>query len=357
MIMLLEIFSFLVILLSSLPFFKNQRWIFRAPEFMKLQITVLQVIIIILSFIFWQNDDLIFQILTYIQIGLFLYHLYLLSRYTKFWRVHKSSSEPAKKSETVKLISCNIYQFNRNYDPFIQLVKKEKPDIVLSMESDAPWEKALRVLEEDYPNTLKITLDNTYGMHFYTKLKCIEKKVNYFVSDDLPSVEVHLETEDGYEFVFFGVHPPPPSPTEESNSKERDGDLLSVAKKIRNYKKPVVVAGDFNNVAWADSSILFKKTSRLIDARIGRGFISTFHAKYWFFRAPLDLLFHSPDVFIDKLFVYPSVDSDHFPVGCEFKIGEATAKQIEETKDLEAGKMEEVNELIEEGKQEVSDNR
>ena len=43
------------------------------------------------------------------------------------------------------------------------------------------------------------------------------------------SIEAKLKTKDGYEFVFFGVHPPPPSPTEEKTSK--DGDLLSIAKK------------------------------------------------------------------------------------------------------------------------------
>lgn len=157
--------------------------------------------------------------------------------------------------------------------------------------------------------------------------------------------------------MFFGVHPPPPSPTEEDNSKERDGDLLSVAKKVRSSNLPVVVIGDFNNVAWAKSSILFKKTSQLIDARIGRGILATFHAKYWFFRVPLDLLFHSADVFIDQLLIYPYVGSDHFPVGCTFHIDRHPDDQEELVKDLEAGETAEVNELIEEGKEEESDNR
>jgi endonuclease/exonuclease/phosphatase (EEP) superfamily protein YafD len=215
----------------------------------------------------------------------------------------------------------------------------------------------MRVLEKEYPNFEKVTLENTYGMHFYTRLKVHRVQTHYFVADDLPSIEAELETRDGHRFVFFGVHPPPPSPTEEDTSKERDGDLLSVAKKIRDYKLPVVVTGDFNNVAWAKSSILFKKTSRLIDARIGRGIISTFHTKYWFFRVPLDLLFHSTDVFIDQLFVYPSVGSDHFPIGCTFHIDRHSDEQDDLVKHLEAGEMQEVNELIEEGKEEESDNR
>ena len=200
-------------------------------------------------------------------------------------------------------------------------------------------------------------MENTYGMHFYTKLKLHKIQTHFFVADDLPSIEAELETRDGHRFVFFGVHPPPPSPTEEENSKERDDDLLSVAKRVRNYQLPVVVTGDFNNVAWAKSSVLFRKTSRLIDARIGQGILSTFHAKYWFFRVPLDLLFHSSDVFIDTVFIYPSVGSDHFPRGCTFHIYSKSNEQEDDIKKLEKDEIQEVNELIKEGQKEESDNR
>jgi endonuclease/exonuclease/phosphatase (EEP) superfamily protein YafD len=43
-----------------------------------------------------------------------------------------------------------------------------------------------------------------------------------------------------------------------------------------------LVSGDFNNVAWAYSSQLFRKTSELIDARIGRGIFATFHQNIGF---------------------------------------------------------------------------
>src|SRR5690606_36053543 len=82
----------------------------------------------------------------------------------------------------------------------------------------------------------------------------------------------------------------------------------------------------------------------------------TFHAKYWFFRVPLDLLFHSPSVFIDRLFIYPSVGSDHFPIGCTFHVDRISEEQQEEIEELKQGEMTEVNELIQEGKEEESDN-
>lgn len=345
----------IVLLISLLPFIQNQHWVFRVAEFIKLQLVPIQVLIIAVTFFYTAEHPILwyFQI---VQLILLAYHLYIFIRYTKFWKT-PIKEHGYHSSEQVKIISCNIYQFNTEYQRFIHLIQQERPDIFLTMESNSDWEEAMRVLEKDYPSFEKVTLENTYGMHFYTRLKVIRKETHYFVADDLPSIEVELETKDGFRFVFFATHPPPPSPTEEENSKERDGDLLSIAKKVRNYKLPVVVTGDFNNVAWAKSSILFKKTSKLIDARIGRGILSTFHANYWFFRVPLDLLFHSPEVFIDKLFIYPSVGSDHFPIGCTFHIDHRSDKQEDLVKNLEKGEMQEVNELIEEGKKEESNNR
>jgi len=355
MVITLITVSSLLILLSILPFVQNQHWIFRVSEFIKLQLLPLQTIVFIITF-FYTKENAILWFFQGVQLILIVYHIYILMRYTKFWKT-PIAKQTEKASDKIKIISCNIYQFNKEYDRFINLINTEEPDIFLTMESNSDWEQAMRVLEKDYPNYEKVTLENTYGMHFYTKLKVNRKQTHYFVADDLPSFEAELETRDGHRFVFFGAHPPPPSPTEEHNSKERDGDLLCIAKKVRDYKLPVLVVGDFNNVAWAKSSILFKKTSRLIDARIGRGILATFHTKYWFFRVPLDLLFHSPDIFIDKLFIYPSIGSDHFPVGCTFHIDKQSDEQEDLVKDLENGEMQEVKELIKEGNEEESDNR
>ncbi|SEN02890.1 Uncharacterized conserved protein YafD, endonuclease/exonuclease/phosphatase (EEP) superfamily [Chryseobacterium taichungense] len=345
------ILTVLLLILTILPKIQHSHWIFRVPEFGKIQITVFILLTLLLGFItpdkspyFWYFQALLFVML--------IHHSVILVKYTPLYPV-KKYTQKYQSSEKLHFISANVYQFNTEYDRFIKLVEKHRPEMFLTMESNGDWEKALRPLEKDYPYQHKVTLENTYGMHFYSKIEIEDSRTHYFVADDIPSIEAHLKTKDGFSFVFFGVHPPPPSPTEEETSKERDGDLLSTAKRVREIKKPVIVVGDFNNVAWSKSSILFRKTSHLIDPRIGRSFVSTFHAKYRLLRFPIDLMFHSEEIFIENLKTLENFGSDHLPVYCEFFIDhEQDEKQAERIDHATKDEKAEAEEMIEEGKRE-----
>src|SRR5690606_12859636 len=154
------ILSGVLILLSVLPFVQHQHWVFRVPEFLKLQILVLQVAVLVVWMVLGEWST-VFWILQGGQFAQILYHGYVLMRYTKFWRTKKIDSS-GQVSDKVKVISCNVYQFNTEHQRFVQLVKDEQPDIVITMESNKDWEQAMRVLEDDYPNHQKITLENTY---------------------------------------------------------------------------------------------------------------------------------------------------------------------------------------------------
>lgn len=338
-----------------LPFISHPHWIFRIWEFGRIQLLVLHLLVLILGILTASPKDAFFWSISSINLALIVYHAIILIPYTTLYK-RQISSSITKQSSSVSILSVNVYQFNTNYQKLIKLVEDTRPDILLTMESNQAWEDALVAVEKLLPHYQKVALENTYGIHFYTRLKARDIKVNYLVAEDLPSIEAYLYTPDGTPFTLFGVHPPPPSPTEEDTSRERDGELLMVAKKVEKTTGPVIVVGDFNNVAWAKSSILFRKTSQLIDPRIGRGFVSTFHAKYRFWRFPIDLFFHSTDVFIEDFRTLRDVDSDHLPLFCKFFINRTEDIQEEEVETLESQEEEEeVEEIIEEGLAEESD--
>ncbi|MGV8992720.1 MAG: endonuclease/exonuclease/phosphatase family protein [Flavobacterium sp.] len=354
MLLTYYIFSALFLLAAILPFIPHQHWIFRVPEIGRIQVMFLQIIIVSIGLLFVGEKNMLFWSFFSLHTILIVHHFRLLIPYTSLYR-KPEKEKVAKQSNTVSVISVNVYQFNQQYQKLIDLVLEEKPDILLTMESNQAWEDALTAIESEYPNFKKVPLENTYGIHFYTKLEVKSIKVNYFISDDLPSIEASIITDDGYNFTFFGVHPPPPSPTEEDTSKERDGELLALGKSVLETKGPSIVVGDFNNVAWAKSSILFRKTSQLIDPRIGRGFVSTYHARYILLRFPIDLFFHSTEIFIQDFKTLRNIGSDHLPLFSRFFINQTEDIQEEEVEVLAAEEEQQVEEMIEDGKEEQSD--
>lgn len=343
-------------LATILPLFRNQYWVFRVCEMARIQIAYLQSIVFIAGFFFfaYQNEAFVFS--QSILLLMVIYNGWVLLPFTSLYK--KSDTDKIRKgSKSVSLISINVLQFNTDYERLINLVRKQKPDILLTIESNKNWENALSVLESDYKYTINVPQENTYGMHLYSKLPFGEETVNYFVADDVPSIEVQIQTPNKAYFKLYGIHPPPPSPTQEKNSKERDGDLLCIAKDVQNERLPVIVIGDFNNVAWAKSSKLFKKTSGLIDPRIGRGLVSTFHADYRFFQFPIDLTYHSKEIFIEDFKTLETIGSDHLPLYCKFFLNNHNDVQKRQIKESEAGDEEVVEEIIEEGKKETTEAR
>ena len=182
----------------------------------------------------------------------------------------------------------------------------------MTLESDEWWQKKLDVLEEDYPHTIKCPLDNLYGMHVYSKLPLSDCHIKYLVEPDVPSIHTLITLPSGDKIAGHFLHPAPPSPTENEKSSERDAELIVVAKTVSESDLPIIVAGDLNDVAWSETTRLFRKISGLLDPRIGRGMYNTFHATYWFMRWPLDHLFHSKHFMLADIRKLPYFGSDHF---------------------------------------------
>ncbi len=252
----------------------------------------------------------------------------------------------------LSILVANVYMDNEEYDRLINLASEKDPDIVLLLESDMKWQQALRPFTKDYPHRVEVPLDNTYGMHLYSRLPLRQEKVSYLLDEDIPSIKTFVQLRNNMWVELHGVHPKPPVPSEDANSKKRDAEIVMIARDIANSKYPVIVAGDFNDVAWSRTTDLFQEVSGLLDPRLGRGFYNTFNANYWLLRWPLDHIFHSEHFKLVTMERLPDIASDHFPIYIRLSFSPGN-KYEQEKPEVDEDTQEEASETIEEGKKEA----
>lgn len=308
----MEFIIMIMIIISYFPLLGNKHWVFRAPNFLRIQLMIL---ITGLS-IFWlmYSDNL-----TAYHWGLGLaalvtagYHGTHIFPYTRFTPV--ISPKGRKGETTIKILLSNVLQPNEDKETLKALIQEEDPDIILLVETDKEWEEAMSILEETHPFTVKVPQDNLYGMHLYSRIEFRLPDTRFLVEDGIPSIKVQVQWDEAEKFDLYCLHPAPPSPTENPTSKPRDEELLLIAKEVRASDRPSIVFGDMNDVAWSATSRRFRKTGNMQDPRIGRGLFSTFHAGYFFLRFPVDQLFHTGGFTIHELRRLKNVGSDHFPM-------------------------------------------
>lgn len=334
------ILSLFFSIVSFFPLTNWTHWVFRIFDFIRLQLLVVLVILLIIRFVDVKSISFPEGMVILLILSSIVYHLVIILPY-----LPKDKKQQKTTNQDIVVLSINVKQTNRCYEKLISLVNKIQPDILLTMETDKKWEENLVQIENLFKNAIRVPKDNRYGMHLYTKLDLKEHQVHYLISEQHPSIKATLVDKNNNDFIFWGIHPPPPSPSEKPSSKQKDAELMKVAQYVLETEVSMVVTGDFNNVCWSKSSKLFSKISKLKDARINKGFHSTFPADFWLFRFPIDLLFHSNSVTINKIKALSSIGSDHLPLLSVFHIN-----SLSETKDGLDSELQSIsNKIIREG--------
>ncbi|WP_121906421.1 endonuclease/exonuclease/phosphatase family protein [Ulvibacter antarcticus] len=309
MTVVLYVISIIFIITPFLPAIENPHWFFRTADFVRLQSIVIEIVCLLLLF-FIDDSHTIFTLTLKIGlIGAALYQIVKVFPYSSFYPRKKPKFES---DGMLSVLAANVLQTNTSFGKFIEIINEFDPDIVLVMEGNENWESGLSEIEALYPNSIKIPLENYYGMLLYSKRKLQTTKTLYQVEKEVPSIFFEYEINETIKVFFSCLHPAPPSPTENESSKERDAELMITGKRIRESNLAAIVCGDMNDVVWSRVTRLFKKMTNMIDPRIGRGFFPTYHAGYFFMRFPLDHLFHSKDLFVGKMVRTRNFDSDHF---------------------------------------------
>lgn len=340
----LGVFSIIATLLPLLP---TPHWSIRIFDFPHAQVSVLTAFSLAGALYYYSLLQIRGALLTALLAGALLYQITLIIPYTPLAQTQVLKSDGLATEGSLSMLSANILMENHTSERILEKVKTYDPDIVLLLETDKWWAKAVASLKKAYPYFVEVPLDNTYGMLLYSRYKLIEPEVAYLVKTDIPSIHTKVELPSGSQVKLYALHPEPPTPTESDSSIPRDGELMLCGKMVVKDTLPVVVIGDLNDVAWSSSTKLFQKVSHLLDPRIGRGFYNTFNAKYPFLRWPLDHIFHSVDFKLVQMLRLPDIGSDHFPIFAKLSL-EPEAPVQQEAPLPTAEDLKEAREMIDE---------
>ena len=350
MIWVIQILAIIVIWLSFWSLIPRDEWWIRGADFPRLQILVLGFIAFILFLLVDHPWNWLNQLLFVGLMAALAYQLKMVLPYTFIWKkqVKQVKQDQLDPQRQISLVVSNVLTTNTKYHLLIEQIQIHQPDLVLTLETDQNWQNALSVIEADYPYRVPVPLDNLYGMHLYSKLELSETEVKFILSDEIPSIHTTVILRSGQAVQLYCLHPKPPSPTEAKDSTLRDAELLIVGDQIKDLDESCIVMGDLNDVAWSRTTRLFQRISGLLDPRVGRHYVNTFHADYPFFRWSLDHVFHSTDFALVHMERLPHVGSDHFPVFLVLQTGrvfEHIQEELEQTDKDE----QEAQKAIEEG--------
>lgn len=270
-------------------------------------------------------------------------------KFTPIWRrqsVNAGASLRADTDRHVSLLAANVKKSNRAYDRLIALISARSPDIVMTIEVDDDWIKALEDgVGDDYEHWIKVPKDNGYGMCVMSKLPLSEIEISELVTEGVPSVSARVRLRIGEDFRLYVVHPEPPVINHDTVG--RDSEIALIGMLAEKDPLPAVVSGDLNDVAWSSTTRRFQRLSGLLDPRVGRGMYNTFSATMPWMRWPLDHLFHDPQFRLLEMDRLGKIGSDHFPMWFIIALAETEAAETE-PEDMDDQERREVSQMIQE---------
>jgi endonuclease/exonuclease/phosphatase (EEP) superfamily protein YafD len=303
----------LCILATLLPVHKAETWWVRACDFPRSQIAILTAATLagILAFTEMNALSLLLAFALLVCLGI---QLAVILPYTRVWPVEVKRTEALAGRRTLSLVIANVLMENRELDRLKEIIWTNDPDLVLAVEADEWWCAHLEGALPHHPFRIAHPLPNTYGMMLLSRLELVDPQVRFLLKPDIPSIRTGVRLRSEEVIMLYGLHPEPPSPTEADTSLPRDAELVLAGREIAESDDPTIVAGDLNDVAWSHTSRLFRRISRMLDPRVGRGMYNTYHAGYQFLRWPLDHVFVSDAFLLRGLKRLPAFGSDHFPI-------------------------------------------
>jgi endonuclease/exonuclease/phosphatase (EEP) superfamily protein YafD len=221
-------------------------------------------------------------------------------------------SQPAiQREQPLRALTANVLVENTNYEPTIELIRQEQPDIVAIIESSFDWIKAMRSVEDILPYSVESPRARAFGIVLYSKYPLTLESVETF---DAPK-DYHLVatvTINDRPVKVIALHPPPPRDKELFDHRNRE--LIEIGRYIRSLNQPAIALGDLNITMWSPNYWRFASRSQLLNTRQGLGILPSWPAYFPALLIPIDHVLVNSNVQVINTRIGRKIGSDHLPV-------------------------------------------
>jgi endonuclease/exonuclease/phosphatase (EEP) superfamily protein YafD len=138
------------ILCSYIHLIKYDAWWIRDFDFIHAQLAVIVSVLLVLGLLLFTGTILHGVVLVLLACT-YGYHLFIIIPFTLLCKNQVLTSTNPLNDNSIRVMMCNVYQDNTQYEGFVKLVQRIGPDVLLVVETNSRWAQALSALEADYP--------------------------------------------------------------------------------------------------------------------------------------------------------------------------------------------------------------
>jgi endonuclease/exonuclease/phosphatase (EEP) superfamily protein YafD len=221
----------------------------------------------------------------------------------------------------ITLLQANVFKFNFTHDALINLIYKEKPDIIVLAEVTPRWQRALYALYTDWPHILITPEDGSHGMAVFSKYPFEDARVVFMSDRQIPSYILDIQAGD-QRFKIVSVHPLPPVTQNFYQNRNQHFDWIQ-NNLDRLNDAPLIITGDFNISMYAPRYKSFARHTGLNNARHTQGIYNGwFVYDQRYLGIPIDHVLHNDRIQIEDFRTGADIKSDHLPTITRFTISD-----------------------------------
>lgn len=233
----------------------------------------------------------------------------------------EQTSTRVNSTKSLKVLAANVWSHNGDHESFMQLVREERPDVIVVIEAYQYWMASFRSLEPQYRLAAGCALPHECDAIVLTRLARSFEPPSSFASRAVANLILPEEL-GAHPVRIMALHLNRSGPVTASRP---DFDVaVSTAMKLGPYD---FIAGDFNATPWAptlrafDAAVPLTRRTRWLPT--WPALIPGGDTKAPFPVVPIDHIYAGASWRVVDVRLGPYIGSDHYPVIATFSLGQS----------------------------------